>query len=591
MKRWISVLLALVLALTLAAPALAAEDTVPPLWQEYGFDSREECIKYWFDGDESAYEEEAAYALERQSWETSMAGEIAAFDADAYWKSEECWMSDYYDSKEEFMEDWLLETEEDFRECMLEEWLDDQWYAYMTSQETARVKAALGGVDGQVGVMVDGAYVQFPDAVPEVRSGRTMVPCRQVLEAFGGQVRHENGQAVCELDGVTLRFQDGYDVAWMTGADGTESGIQMDVPCYYKNGRTYIPVRFFAEALGCDVMWDGEYDTAVILRRDEIVEQLDSRFTILNRLLGSTAANTAANLKASISLTGDLKLLDSINGDKRCKLDADIQVLRSGNVINLTAQADLGDLAALAESSPEMAALRSVLKNAKLELIYDGDGGMMYLKMSGMSHLSYGMYSDNSWIAAPVASLDEMGMLELTSIGAFLYQNELSYSWYGTPVLLYQDMMDSAEELAAYLGDGCFESRGGYDVIHYGQEEYEAQLAEEYGEDYVDWASEFEQLELELKVAKSGASTFRVLVQNKDNGYSDVYVVDASGSISKSRVDMKLLLRMKNQFDLELKYTAVTSETRETARTAPAAGEKVINPYEGYEDLFAELEP
>ena len=42
MKRLTAVLLALMLALSLAVPAFAAEDTDPPLWQEYGFASREE---------------------------------------------------------------------------------------------------------------------------------------------------------------------------------------------------------------------------------------------------------------------------------------------------------------------------------------------------------------------------------------------------------------------------------------------------------------------------------------------------------------------------------------------------------------------
>ena len=84
MKRLTSVLLAMVLALSLTAPALAAEDTDPPLWKEYGYDSREECIRDIFYGDEDAYQEEVEYALTRESWEASMAEEIAAFDANAY---------------------------------------------------------------------------------------------------------------------------------------------------------------------------------------------------------------------------------------------------------------------------------------------------------------------------------------------------------------------------------------------------------------------------------------------------------------------------------------------------------------------------
>ena len=46
----------------------------------------------------------------------------------------------------------------------------------MYQQQRDEIKKALGGVPGQVGVMVNGVYVKFPDAAPEVAGGRTMVP-------------------------------------------------------------------------------------------------------------------------------------------------------------------------------------------------------------------------------------------------------------------------------------------------------------------------------------------------------------------------------------------------------------------------------
>ena len=96
----------------------------------------------------------------------------------------------------------------------------------------------------------------------------------------------------------------------------------------------------------------------------------------------------------------------------------------------------------------------------------------------------------------------------------------------------------------------------------------------------------FEKLDLDLKIAQSGSATFRVLVQTKDSGdfyyYGDpVVLVDASGSVSAAKVDMKLLMKLKNQLNLDLTYTAATTETREQPATAPAAGETVVNPYEG----------
>ena len=587
MKRLTAVLLALMLALSLAVPAFAAEDTDPPLWKEYGYDSREECIRDIFYGDEDAYQEEVEYALARESWEASMAGEIAAFDANAYWNSGECWQAAYYDSKEAFMEDWLLETEEDFRECLLEEWLDDQWWDYWQAQEVERTRAQLGGVAGQVGVMVDGTYVQFPDAVPEVVNGRTMVPCRQVLEAFGGTVTYENGEAVCRLEGVTMRFQDGRDTALLTLADGTETTVQMDVPCYYKNGRTYIPVRFFAEALGCDVLWDGTYDTAVILRRDKITAELDSRFTVLNRFLKAMQSGGAGDhYKTTAKLGGDLTMLDSINGNKTYRFSADMELLASGTTVNFTAKLKLGDWAKLMAATgmlnyEDLAQLAASLKDARLEVIYDGEGGMLYMKVPGLSQLTYGTYADGCWLAMPVTSLTELESAGVTTVGGALYENELAYAKYGTPVLVYRDMMETAGELAAYVGDECFQSNGGYSVLRYDKADYEAALAAEGGEEYAQWASEFEKLDLELKIAQSGDATFRVLVQNKDSGYGDVVLVDASGSVSAAKVNMQMLLRLKNQFDLSLRYTASTSATTAQPVTAPPAGETVIDPYEG----------
>lgn len=134
--------------------------------------------------------------------------------------------------------------------------------------------------------------------------------------------------------------------------------------------------------------------------------------------------------------------------------------------------------------------------------------------------------------------------------------------------------------LSAYLGDSCFRDSGGYSVLHYGEEEYKAAMANEYGEEYAEWANEFEQLDLELKVARAGSATFRVLLQNKDLGYGDVILVDASGSISPVQVDMKLLLKLKNQFNLDLRYTASTAPTQAQPAAAPPEGAVVIDPYE-----------
>ena len=294
--------------------------------------------------------------------------------------------------------------------------------------------------------------------------------------------------------------------------------------------------------------------------------------------------------KTTAKLEGDLTMLDSINGNQTYRFSADMELLASGTTVNFTAKLKLGDLTKLMAAAgmlgdEDLAQLAASLKDARLEVIYDGEGGMMYMKVPGLSQLTYGTYDDGSWLAAPVTSLAELESAGVTTVGGALYENELAYAKYGTPVLVYGELMEAADELASYVGDDCFQSNGGYSVLRYDKADYEAALAAEGGEEYAQWASEFDKLDLELKIARSGDATFRVLVQNKDSGYGDVALVDASGSVSATRVNMQLLLRLKNQFDLNLRYTATAAPSTARPVTAPPAGATVIDPYEG-EDPF-----
>ena len=187
MKRVFSWLVTVALTLSRCVPALASV----PLWQSYGCTSEAECVELIFGGDQAAYDAAEAEQAAYDDWLASMSDEIAAFDPDAYWSSGQCPMAEYYDSKEQFMEDWLLETEEDFAGVMLDEWLSGQWTAWWDAQETDRLRAEMGGTAGETGIILDGAYIAFPAQKPQVTGGVTMAPAKELAEAFGGTVRRE----------------------------------------------------------------------------------------------------------------------------------------------------------------------------------------------------------------------------------------------------------------------------------------------------------------------------------------------------------------------------------------------------------------
>ena len=49
-----------------------------------------------------------------------------------------------------------------------------------------------------------------------------------------------------------------------TKINGTDSFKGMDVAPYIKNGRTMLPIRYIAEALGMSVSWDAKTRTVII---------------------------------------------------------------------------------------------------------------------------------------------------------------------------------------------------------------------------------------------------------------------------------------------------------------------------------------
>ncbi len=101
------------------------------------------------------------------------------------------------------------------------------------------------------------------DVAPIIVGSRTMLPIRFVAEALGATVDwNEATQTVTiEKDGVKVQIIIGADYAYINGEK-----VKLDVPAFIENGRTYLPLRFVAEALGADVNWDAVTQQIVIIK-------------------------------------------------------------------------------------------------------------------------------------------------------------------------------------------------------------------------------------------------------------------------------------------------------------------------------------
>lgn len=125
-------------------------------------------------------------------------------------------------------------------------------------------------------VRVNDRLVSFPDTQPYIDgNSRTMIPVRFVGVALGADVNWEDStqSAVISLDGTTVKVPVGSKTISVTKG-GSTSTVTMDTQAVITDGRTCIPIRFVAEALGAYVGYSNYYNTVEICRktltRDEI---------------------------------------------------------------------------------------------------------------------------------------------------------------------------------------------------------------------------------------------------------------------------------------------------------------------------------
>ncbi|MBQ7103240.1 MAG: copper amine oxidase N-terminal domain-containing protein, partial [Anaerotignum sp.] len=91
--------------------------------------------------------------------------------------------------------------------------------------------------------------------------GRTMLPARFVAEALGGVVTWDEAEQKVTIvkDGSVIEIFIGEPFATVDGEP-----VELDCAAYIENDRTYLPLRFIAENLGAEVVWDAVQRTVTI---------------------------------------------------------------------------------------------------------------------------------------------------------------------------------------------------------------------------------------------------------------------------------------------------------------------------------------
>ncbi|MFZ5827942.1 MAG: copper amine oxidase N-terminal domain-containing protein [Bacillota bacterium] len=110
----------------------------------------------------------------------------------------------------------------------------------------------------KVGVKIDDRLMDFTGYIV---NGRTVVPLRAIFEALGSEIKWNP-------DTYTVTATKGAKIVILTvgkvGAYVDGKPVSLAVPPVLIDSRTFVPLRFIAEALGAEVKWDGNTYTAMI---------------------------------------------------------------------------------------------------------------------------------------------------------------------------------------------------------------------------------------------------------------------------------------------------------------------------------------
>jgi len=158
---------------------------------------------------------------------------------------------------------------------------------------------------GQGSYTVDGQPREM-DGAPFIENGRTYVPVRYLAYALGVAKDDvvwvgETGTVSLQLGGKLVQMTVGSRTLYVNGQPR-----EMDVAPLVKEGRTYLPARFVAEAFGYEVGWDAGLQAVLTGPPGQLPEASATIKTIGNESTLETVNNKDSFV---FDVLGDSKIL------------------------------------------------------------------------------------------------------------------------------------------------------------------------------------------------------------------------------------------------------------------------------------------
>lgn len=691
-KRFLSLMLSLALAVSLAAPALAAEEE-PTLLSMYDY------VEEYMDQHPEIYE---------------------AFDADAHLAEE--W-GDWW-TKEEYMEVCGLESEEDFKADMWQDYLDSFYYdgtgdeglyaqvydayrEYLLGIYETRHPGELEGLVTEE-LLARAGYTRTLtpqehymedydlDSPEEVRpsllynyaADRLAVEERHVRflsyqteypetwESFDAEdyfareyywdskEEYMAGQNLTEEEFVEAMFveyveyyladggyDDGYDDNWYWDGEDYDrvitlyaNGETIDTDVTAADGVTYadpavlneilgtdlassdpISIRSAAETAGWDVVWNSYRRQVALLDRERLLTGVivpglgwvEEDISGLDRLVEKAQAADPMEPGKSYRTTGTVELtytaLNSLDGDETYTAQLKVESLSRDKTTELSLSMELADLLRLVpdalmqevrmELPGSVKDLKALLNGVKVDLIWNGETGMLYVNapIVALVDPTPGVDGD-TWYAFDLSELLEVEEESLNVSGA-LYQNLLEESetgWSGAGSA-YSDFMVEKGLFHILFGPRAVTEKNGTLTWKLDEEMVSGAMGAFMGAmgEPGDWSehSLFRECRLEMTIGDKGEIGLDMALRPDmegiaaaiyDNSFSYYglfaggllgmadFRYTAKGQSSAKGGSAKLELHWKNSFKLALDMDSVRKQVKDAPRTTPPETAQIV---------------
>ncbi|MBE5039422.1 copper amine oxidase N-terminal domain-containing protein [Oscillospiraceae bacterium DSM 107454] len=133
------------------------------------------------------------------------------------------------------------------------------------------ISQAIGGFATAQQIIIDGAVVDIPEDMGSIREkdDRTFVPIRFISEYLGCAVNYgalQESATITDANSVSYLAQRDSEMLYILPNTGMAQRIRMDTQVFVDDSedRMYIPIRFFAQALGYTVDWDEATQTVTL---------------------------------------------------------------------------------------------------------------------------------------------------------------------------------------------------------------------------------------------------------------------------------------------------------------------------------------